>query len=389
MVQRRIRPVPRLAGAPHASRPPRPDAAREPGRHVAAWHPGTDRGARALLEAIQAVVWRADARCDDFRFVSRAAEPLLGLPAARWYERHFWRDHVHPEDRGWVIAQRSRACRAARDHDLEYRLVGAGGRVVWVHDVARVLPGADGPRLVGVMFDVTEKKHAEAEIRRSRELLRDLTGRLEWVREQERSSLAREMHDGLGQPLTALRMELAGLRRRVGRATGSRGVVARVRGMESLVEEAQASVRRLCAELRPGVLDHLGLPAAVEWEAREFARRSGVRVVTDVAADGLNPSRETATAVFRVLQEALTNVYRHANARRVHVALHRDGARLVLEVTDDGRGIRADQAVGRQALGLLGMRERARRLGGHLAVRGRAGHGTAVTLNVPAPGSGS
>src|SRR5262249_36042574 len=158
-----------------------------------------------------------------------------------------------------------------------------------------------------------------------------------------------------------------------------------LRGMSALTEGTIDRVRRLARELRPGVLDDLGLEAAIEWQAQEFETRTGIACRVHSGLGDLKLPRPLATAFFRTFQESLTNVARHAAAHQVEVGLHQKGNRLTLEVSDDGRGISEEAGAGGESLGRVGMRERARRLGGQLAISGSLGRGTTVTLSVPLP----
>jgi two-component system sensor histidine kinase UhpB len=343
---------------------------------------------RQLVESVQAILWRSEATNPGFTFVSREAEALLGYAAERWLgEPSFWMDHLHPDDREWVASFRLRATEEKRTHELEYRMIAADGRVVWLRDVARVVAQEGEARgLVGVMIDITDSRRSSDELRRSREQLRDFSAHLEWVREQERSRVSREIHDELGQALSAIKMDLGWLMRRLTESPGRlprAGLVDRIGRMSRLADDTIESVRRICRALRPGVLDDLGLPAAIEWQAREFEARAGVRceVRSDLGEERLG--RDLATEMFRIFQEALTNVGRHAAASRVEVGLALQAGRLVLTVRDDGRGVAAEGPGRAHTMGLLGMRERARRLGGSLTLSGPPGEGTEIVVNVP------
>jgi PAS domain S-box-containing protein len=345
---------------------------------------------RQLVESVQAILWRADATASTFTFVSGEAEALLGYPVSRWLsEVGFWSDHLHPEDREWATTLRARAAQEAKHHELEYRMIAADGRVVWLRDASRVVqPGGNHRELVGMMIDVTESRMASDELRRSREQLLDFSTHLEWVREQERTAIAREVHDELGRALTALKMEIAWLLRRHRDVRAQRprqDLVERIGRMSLLADQTIDRVRRITHELRPGVLDDLGLPAAIEWQAREFESRSGIRceVRSGLSDDRLD--RDLATGMFRIFQEALANVGRHAEASRVEVALARQGRTLLLTVRDDGKGIPPEGPSRAHSMGLLGMKERARRLGGSLSLSGRAGKGTEVVVTVLLP----
>jgi PAS domain S-box-containing protein len=220
------------------------------------------------------------------------------------------------------------------------------------------------------------------------EQLRALSVGLEAAREEERAGIAREIHDQLGQSLTVFKMDLAFIARRASSPTGIETAVLlqKVRDLSAMTDEIIGEVRRISAELRPAVLDDLGLVAALTWQTQEFEKRTGIPCVVELkVADESAFRGELATTVFRVLQEALTNVVRHAEAQQVEVRLREDDGSLFLEVRDDGKGFFPETINARQSLGLLGMRERARRLGGDVVVSSPDGGGTLVRFRVPAP----
>jgi len=222
------------------------------------------------------------------------------------------------------------------------------------------------------------------------EQLSALPDRVERVREEERSGIAREIHDELGQALTGLKMDVACVGRRLARPEGisSEELRDRLAAMSDLIDETINQVRRISSALRPGVLDHLGLLAACEWQAQDFQKRTGTRCVlaSNLAETALE--RDLSTAVLRIFQEALTNVARHANATRVDVKLEKAGDRLLLDVSDDGKGISVEAAKSPSSLGLLGLRERAKRLGGDVAITASLPRGTRISLRVPIAKSG-
>jgi signal transduction histidine kinase len=226
------------------------------------------------------------------------------------------------------------------------------------------------------------------------EQLRDLSAHIESALEAERTSIAREIHDDLGQSLTALKMDIAWIARAASngvQALSGGALPERLRGMTELTDDLIQRVRRISSGLRPGVLDDLGLVAAVEWQAQDFESRTGTTCM--VHTDGADGAigRDASTAVFRAFQEALTNVTRHAQAHQVHVRVAVAHDQLTLEVRDDGVGISLEAAGSPKSLGLLGMRERARRLGGSVVVRAIAPRGTLVSMTVPlaSPGEAS
>lgn len=233
--------------------------------------------------------------------------------------------------------------------------------------------------------EVTERERKEEELRRSREQLRALFARLQSIREEDRTRIAREIHDELGQTLTALMMDLSWLEDRLTKThdAGRRALVEKTSSMTKLVDSTMDTVRKIAAELRPGVLDELGLKAAVEWQAAEFERRTNVRCRLDTDLEEVGIDRAIATAFFRILQESLTNITRHAHATFVRISLEEHDDDLVLRIEDDGRGITPTSLADLRSLGLLGMRERAGHLGGEVTIEGAANKGTVVTVRIP------
>lgn len=211
--------------------------------------------------------------------------------------------------------------------------------------------------------------------------LRALPDRIEKAREEERTNIAREIHDELGQALTALKLDIALVQRRL-RNGAAEEVPGKLEAMAQATDDIISVVRRISSELRPGILDDLGLRAALEWQAEEFTRRTNIPCHVRADVGDMQLERDLATAAFRIFQEALTNVTRHANASRVDVHLRLERGMLKLDIADDGVGV-PEIAPRTSSLGLLGMRERARRCGGECTIRRRDPRGTLVCLSVP------
>jgi PAS domain S-box-containing protein len=219
-----------------------------------------------------------------------------------------------------------------------------------------------------------------------REQLRALAARLTQVREEERTQMAREIHDVLGQALTGLKMDLAVLSKRVLQVENedvSGALRDKITAMGSVVDDTIRTVRRISTELRPSILDDLGLEAAAEWQVGQFQERSGIECHFLSNLEDLSLDAESSTALFRILQETLTNVARHAHATRVEITLAKLDDEICLEVHDDGRGITQHEATSTQTLGLLGMRERASLVNGVMEINGSPGEGTTVSVSVP------
>jgi len=240
----------------------------------------------------------------------------------------------------------------------------------------------DGTRAICLIAsDLSETKRAEQELRTSSEQLRNLAARLVSVREEEQARISREVHDELGQALTAVKMDLAWLAGRLPRTNSE--VLERIKSTRQLAARIIQSVRRISTELRPDVLD-LGLAAAVEWQAQEFQARSGIQCTVRLPSQEVHAPR-ASTALFRIFQETLTNVARHAKATRVEVVLQKQRDRLVLRIRDNGRGFDSANPALSKSLGLLGMRERAFILGGSVNISSAPGKGTTVTAWIPLP----
>ncbi len=231
--------------------------------------------------------------------------------------------------------------------------------------------------------DITERKLAQEERQHSVEQLRALAARLQSVREEERKRVAREIHDQLGQALTAIKIDLTALIREL--PADLKYQSRRTSSVLKLMDETIQSVRRISTELRPGILDDLGLVAAVEWAGEEFEARTGTKCRLDLPEDSIPIDPERATAVFRIFQETLTNVARHADASEIEVRLAKEDGDLTLEVHDNGRGINEDRLSRGESLGILGMRERALLLGGEFSISGTQGKGTTVRVRMPEP----
>jgi signal transduction histidine kinase len=251
----------------------------------------------------------------------------------------------------------------------------------------------DGPlevatvaRELNEMLDARARADAEARalnaaLEESREQLQRLTAGLLLAREEERTTIAREIHDTLGQTLTALKMDVAWIRRRL--SDDAPATTTKLAGMVALIDDTVVTVRRIATELRPGVLDDLGLAAALEWQAQEFEGRTGIHCVLHATVDDGALDPLISTAVFRIFQESLTNVARHSRASNVAVTLELVDSDLVLDVRDDGIGVGTSDLSSVRSIGLAGMRERAQLVGGGFSISGAAGAGTTVRVRIP------
>jgi signal transduction histidine kinase len=235
-------------------------------------------------------------------------------------------------------------------------------------------------RLMKRMLD--EGRRTEEKLEKSRERLRNLAARLHSVLEDERTRISREIHDELGQALTALKLDLSSIRRNL-LSDGLPERSAKIQEVERSVKRIIRTVQQIATELRPGILDELGVVAAIDWLAKDFRKRTGIECKVAIKEVDNVSDKACATAIFRIIQEALTNVMRHAAASRVDVIIEKQGDALTIEVRDNGIGILEERITDSKSLGLIGMRERVRLVGGKIAIGGKPGEGTSVMVILP------
>jgi PAS domain S-box-containing protein len=295
-------------------------------------------------------------------------------------------ERVHADDRQHSGAMVARALMDGHGFTLEERIVRTDGSVRHLRSHGEVVRSESGRplKLLGACLDVTDQKDSETALRASSASLQALTRRLVEAEEAERRSIARELHDQVGQNLSALNINLDIVLGALGES-GPPDLRLRLRDSLELVDATLQSIENVMAELRPPLLDEYGLGAAVDWHAQEFARRTGVQADFDDRAKArareLRP--EAAVALFRIAQEALNNVAKHAEAREVRVVLEEAGQSIVLTISDDGRGLLQEPASRPNRWGMTNMRERAEAAGGELAVLSVPGKGTTVRATVP------
>jgi len=237
-----------------------------------------------------------------------------------------------------------------------------------------------------MVTDINDRKQAEEQLRISREQLRDLARHLETVREEERTIMAREIHDELGQKLATLKIYLSWLTQRLPR--DQELLLENAKIMYDLIDMAINTVMRVSTELRPGALDDFGLVSAIKWQICEFAKWTKIKFEFTSSPRNIALDKERSTALFRICNEALTNVVRHAGATQVKVSLVKRAGRVLLTISDNGKGITKKQISNQKAFGLIGMRERARFWGGEVNINGTPGKGTRVAVSIPLVGTG-
>ena len=269
----------------------------------------------------------------------------------------------------------------------EEQRFSAAGEVRWFDTIKTPIFDAQGKVVgtAGISREITDRKRTEQELRDSRSQLRELSAYLQSVREEERTRIARELHDELGQMLTAIQLGLGALDSALHAGSDASALQQGLGSLVALADSASQAVQRLATDLRPPILDGLGLAAALEWQTDAFVERTGIACEL-VLPQQLPPFiSEIDTAVFRIVQEALTNVARHAAATRAEVTLQLEENGLTLRIVDNGKGMLLSAPDGRRRLGLVGMRERAYMLGGELKLQSSPGKGTQIEVTLPLP----
>ncbi len=237
------------------------------------------------------------------------------------------------------------------------------------------------PSLLGTGIDISDRKRAEQELDKSYKAIRELTAHLQNIREEERSHIAREIHDELGQQLTVLKMDVSWLNKKIGNSDDA--IKEKMKSLLTMLDETVNSVRRISSELRPSLLDDLGLAAAMEWQLTEFEKRSGIRTNFICSGEEIKLPESVKTALFRILQESLTNVARHSGAKNVETVFLSEADSCVLSITDNGNGFDKQKVADKKTLGILGMKERTSMIGGTYEIASTSGKGTTVTVKIP------
>jgi PAS domain S-box-containing protein len=335
---------------------------------------------RAIFDNTSDGMFLVDLKTRKFFMCNATCATMLGYTQEQFLNRGI--TDIHPEeDLPFIYEQIGEFSRGEHGVRSDIRFKRKDGSIFVADLSPAILAIAEKEYLVVSFRDITERKRVEEKLRKSYEQLHQFAVHLQSAREEERSEIAREIHDELGQALTGLKFDISWIGKKLPK--GTEELQDKTRSIAGVIDGTIQMVRRISSELRPGVLDRLGLVAAIEWQVQEFHNRTGINCTLSPTFEGLNVDGDRSLAIFRILQEALTNVARHANATAVDISLSLDSRNLMLEVRDNGEGISESAVLDPKSLGLLGMKERALAFGGRVNVVGNPGSGTRVILAIP------
>lgn len=316
-----------------------------------------------------------------FGYMNTCAEKITGYKKEELLNTKFW-EIVHPEYRDLIIERGlSRIREELVPPRYEFKILAKSGEERWLDFTAGLINFEGVPSGIGTAIDITERKKTEAQLIASTEQMRSLAAHLQTVREEERASIAREMHDELGQILTSLKMNITFAKRELEESdSNEKKLLVELASMNQTVDKAVTQVRKLITQLRPELIDKLGLIAALEWYSDEYEKTTKIKCRFESNQEELSLNQETDLAIFRIVQETLTNAAKHSGAKSVKIFLEKTESQLSLEITDDGKGILDEELEGKKSFGLMGMRERASLIGGSLEIYRGKEKGTIVRL---------
>ncbi len=337
---------------------------------------------RRISDSIKEVVFCYDIINEKMEFVSLGVEKLIGFSDEVVYQDpKIVFDLVSADDISWVKAIWMKSFKMTVSSTFECQITRKSGHKRWLHiNTVSVGSGKQITAIEGSVRDITAQKQAEEQLKESRDQLRRLTLHLQSIREEERSLMARKVHDELGQLMTMIKIDLKWVEQNL---PGIDDVMSRkMETMSDTIDETARKVQKISSELHPSLLDDLGLKAAIEWQVDEFSKRMGIKCEAALS-DNIDCDEKLSTALFRICQEALTNAARHAESGYVKVSLAQKGDNIVMSISDDGKGIPADKIDGSGSLGILGMRERLYPWNGSVEIDAPAAGGTRVVVTVP------
>lgn len=318
-----------------------------------------------------------------FPYVSEGCFALLGIhPQELQNNPALFFDMLHPDDAGSYQKSMQDSAKNLSFMYWEGRIKSLPeGEIRWVNLRCCPRKMQQGVQWEGMIFNITERKLAEIEAMRSQEQLRELSAHIQDVREQERLALAREVHDDMGSMLTAIKMDIAWLSSRL--ANNDPALTLKIKGIENLVTRCAAAAGNISRNLRPSALDSFGIIAAIEIEAHEFEQRTNIVCLLDTVDEDVAVSPNIAITLFRIFQEALNNIMKHAQASKVRIMIHNRVNSIELTVSDNGCGLSEPDRLKPRSFGLRGIQERVARFGGEVNISSKPGKGTTIAVSIP------
>ncbi len=345
-----------------------------------------------LSENAADMIFSQDTAKLNYRYVNASALKITGYTPEEYYEKPGLLDSlVHAEWKEQYMFSKQQVLKSSITLPFEFKIVHKSGREAWLNQRSVVVKNSknEPDTIEAIVTDVTERKNYEVKLEETTQKLRALSNYLQRVREEERLYIAREIHDQLGQDLTVLKMDLSMLGKSSAKIAKEKSipeldkVCIELKEMSGSIDGIINKVRKIATELRPDILDKLGLAEAIEWHAGEFEKRSGIKCITKVLDEEIQLKPEKAISIFRIFQETLTNAARHSGATELNIEFAEKNGWLVLQVADNGRGITEAEMEKGSSLGILGMKERVLILGGIWKMNGEKGKGTSIDVRIP------
>ena len=342
-----------------------------------------------LAENAVDLIYSQSAEDLSYDFINKAAYHITGYTPEEFYVKpNLMEKIIHPDWIEYYNKNFKKLLQKISLKDFEYRIIGKEGDEKWVNQRSTVVNDENGkPGIIeAIITDVTERKTYQKTLEETTEKLRALSNHLQIAREDERLNISREIHDQLGQDLTVLKMEIALLRKKVMKnpeKTDMKKWAEEMGKINNSIDKIINNVRRIATDLRPDILDKLGISEAIEWHAGEFEKRTGIKCIMITAYQDFTLNLEKSISVFRVFQETLTNIARHSGAVKADISMSTMNGWLTLKISDNGKGITKAETEKGTSLGILGMKERINLLGGLLNIEGEQGKGTVVEIKVP------
>ena len=324
-----------------------------------------------------------------YNYVNKASLEITGYKPGEFYSHPGLLNRlVHPDWKQYYEDMQKKLLTEEIHHPIEFKIIHKSGIEKWLNQRSVNINSIKGRDVIieSIITDVTQRKLYENKIEESNLKLRALASHLQTIKEEERTNIAREIHDQLGQDLTVLKMDISIMLKELSneeKSAGLRNISSEFVTMMDTIDRLIKTVRKIATELRPDVLDKLGITEAIRWYAEEFEKRTTIQCLLDAEEADLSSEKEKEISLYRTFQETLTNIARHSGADKISIILKNQKSGLLLMIEDNGRGITQEELEKTSSLGILGMNERVLLMGGSFEIEGKQGKGTKVTIKVP------